>query len=35
VGGGEARDELQRDIGGASQRDRPAFDDGAQRLALE
>jgi hypothetical protein len=35
VGGGEARDELERDIGGASQRDRPAFDDGAQRLAVE
>jgi hypothetical protein len=35
VGGGEARDELQRDIGGASQRDGSAFDDGAQRLPLE
>jgi hypothetical protein len=35
VGGGEARDELQRNIGGTSHRDRPAFDDGAQRLALE
>ena len=35
MGGGETRDELQRNIGGAAERDGPAIDDGAQRLAFK